>query len=403
MIHSALNIGKLSFILILLTSLYSCSSSESNESTEQSEEITETNEMEEISIDAILSKIEKANFPQQWDYDFLESKKPFKPVYISMDEFDQLNLLKDAYSEDSVGILWRHTTADWNMVCIETHYMNPKGMSYEYFLVTLGEMNNKSDELLLAASWAISVPNPYGGSSAGQNFQYATISDNGLSITTENDGKTKKYEVSLDGKFVEVEEEQAVIELNYPIYTEATLTSIDNHIDVITFTFDENGKELSFNYQTSDLTEEGNPYFYFGDPGDGVIAPIVVKEGMKTNYKIRYEYQYFENAAAEMDTMQVLTGLTTPSGSFERRLRTLTGNMLGYDDNGDYFLISVKEAGTGVIFDLVVREPDWQYDITENLGLNDLIEVSWMWIELDNPGEGRDTPFKVFQQYHKKS
>ncbi len=383
--------------------LFSCSTSE-NTSTQNSDQNTSPDSLginqtsttnEELNIDQVVNQLKPISLPQNWNVEYLDSPHSFQSVPVTLDNFKKLNLLEEIYC-DSVQFLWSHTTADWIMVCVETSSMNAKGMSFEYTLVTLGEGLIKKDKLTWAGSYSISTENPHGGTSAGVEYRTGKIDITGTNVSTTYNGKTETYSIDYDGKFTV---KKTPIELDKPYYTEATLTDIYNVGGTMAFAFDEDGKDLTFYNMVVELTTEGNPYFYFGDPGDAAIAPVVVKDGMKKRYKVRYEYQYFEGESAEQDTHKVLTGLAKPGTEMQPYRHATAGHTLSYDDNGDYFLLSIKEKYTDRIYTIVVTDQNTQNQIADNWSPNSYILVWWKWKELHEAGEGTYVPMKVLEDY----
>lgn len=354
-----------------------------------------------LDMSSILSKLEQANLPIIANEEYLDNSSPYKQYPISLKDYESLNLTSDL-GVDTLSFLWKHVTADWILVCLQTSTLYAKGMTDEYILISLGEGLIPQDKIIWVGNYAIPTENPNGGTSSGVEYRTGTIDMLGQTITTSYEGITQKFVIDYDGKFIEQKEVAEPIKLDKPYYDNAKLIDIVNNIDYTTFEFEIDDKPLSFNYQLPNMFPEGNVYFEFDYSTGAVVPPIKVRDGMRKEYRIRYEYQYFENNIQEMDTNMVLTGIGEVHGGMEPTLRTFFGAVQGYDDNGDYFILSVKEDDTKKVYDFIVLEEEYMQAVKDELGLDVTIEMLWDWQELDNPGEGAIESYRVLYDYNLK-
>jgi len=179
--------------------LFSCSDNKNKSQENQKEEKDDTESVEKIiPMEEIFQKLDKAEFSQNWDYDYLESEMPYEVISVSADNFAKFNLLDDDFVNIDRIFIWKYETSEWNMICVGAFYRE----THLYYLITLGKDFQKIDELQFAGTWVIRVENPNGGTSAGEEYQTAVINNAQGPIVTFREGVKETYIIDSEGYFV---------------------------------------------------------------------------------------------------------------------------------------------------------------------------------------------------------
>lgn len=191
----------LPYLILLIIIGTSCSSEDTeNSDTDSVNTINTDLNDKDLSIEEIFEILDEAKFPQVWNYDYIFDIEPYSIITRTTQEYEDQNLIKDAVYQDSIYFVWKKEIADLKLMCIGTFGLYAKGGSSFYYLVTFDNDYNKTDELFFAGIWAVSVENPYGGTSAGEEYQEAElkITDGILTIFAEE----ATYTLKENGKFI---------------------------------------------------------------------------------------------------------------------------------------------------------------------------------------------------------
>jgi hypothetical protein len=205
---------KQSLFLILISFFFVFVSCNEDDQTEccgdesDSTDLTAEAEGDPLSIEEIYNTVDKAKFPQNWTYDYIYDHDLSSSISAAMADYDDIDIVKDQEFEDSIYFVWKFDLQKIKILCVSTFGMYAKGGSYLYNLVSYDEEFNKIDELFFAGLWAVSVENPYGGTSAGEDYQTALLEyKNGtLHINTDE----AAYHIDEKGQFVKEDSKETV-------------------------------------------------------------------------------------------------------------------------------------------------------------------------------------------------
>ncbi len=342
-----------------------------------------------IDFDDMLKRIPNANFPDVWDMDRLDQVEGDEKISATTDQLFTTGWFPERISsEDPVEFHWKHVTPNYTIVMFETFEMYARGGSSEYFVGTLkkdeeGGFRRISIENF-AANRTISVSNPNGGTSAGQEFlygyfnkpnQFSTVYyDDSLAYFIQDDGK-----IQLDLL--------ATYANNYgkPLFMEGTLTDVVNNIDYTSFSFETSDGEKEFSSVSGDLTGPDNPFYELvDDPDGGVIATFQVKESAKKPYAIRYEIGFGETMAGEYEEYELLTGLEeigTPISDFTPRDRSFTGKIVRTNKtNANVMQILMQEEYSEQKYVFFIQSgASMISDFNQKFNNGDKVELNWKW------------------------
>lgn len=173
------------------------------------EEIPEVSTSVESDLTTLITDLSEQAFPVEWNMEKLDNHSWENNIAISWEEFKSWNWNHENfeyYAGDSVDFKWKKIEENYTLLCFTTFEMFAKGGSTEYYIASIAEniMDGEYypiDIINIAASRAISTENPYGGTSAGVEYQYGYINGNGTLITTSLNGDSTQFNVSENGKF----------------------------------------------------------------------------------------------------------------------------------------------------------------------------------------------------------
>jgi len=155
------------FLLIFIVFIFSCST-EDNENVQNADEEVS---IEQITVEEIYKELSKAEFPQNWNEDFLDSGTSFKGITLSPEEVNSLNYMDNDFEGSDATFLWKYETSDWKLVCVKYFFFDAN----YYWLMTLNEDFGMIDELKFAADEAVRVENEFGGTSTGIEYYTAVL------------------------------------------------------------------------------------------------------------------------------------------------------------------------------------------------------------------------------------
>jgi hypothetical protein len=162
------------------------------------------------SLVSILDSIPEVNLPLSYDeqyfnnYDTLNSLKDINPKRLCTLLSAQF-IPDSVFCETNANFIWKKSFDTYTLINFVTTYLNTKGWCFYHHLVTV---NNKGEVIDLYPEWAayysVSVENPNGGTSAGEEIRVGDIQDNPvIRITSLGNGMDRMKEISADGHFVE--------------------------------------------------------------------------------------------------------------------------------------------------------------------------------------------------------
>lgn len=246
------------------------------------------------------------------DADYLEASYE-RDVPLRMDCADARLLYNPYFCEDSVDVLWKYEHPSGPVVCFVSSAWFAKGLSEYYVLAKYDAEYQLQDQLEVAASLAVAVENPFGGTSAGVAYAIGHIEDLfNIYIWAEGtsaEANKQWFIINELGKFEGVDDQS----LNVSNFRRLELIDIVHNIDFVTWEFvDREGRSWDFHFQSAQLMEDSRYYYTIEESEESVVGILVAEDHVLDKwYKVEYQYQMLEMPlVGETDKHRILIDLS---------------------------------------------------------------------------------------------